>query len=272
MLKFRLLCAANIIVILLITFPANSQKIILANAYAHNDYWHKRPLYDALDKGFTYVEADVFLKRNRLVVAHYFLSKKNKTFEDLYLKPLLNYVENHKKTDQREIDCPITVMIDIKSNANKTYQAIAQLLDKYKSILSSYENGEIVLRNVTIILTGHKPKDLLEKNENRLVFIDDNLKNLGKDTCNFLYKTASCKYNDLLNWKGRGPMPDLDRQRLEYYVTRAHNKGRKVRLWGSPENKIVWAELLKCNVDLINTDKLSALRSFLISELSLTTK
>ena len=102
--------------------------------------------------------------------------------------------------------------------------------------------------------------------------MDDNLKDLGKDSCRNLYKTASCKYDDLIDWKGRGPMPDTDRQRLEYYVTKAHKEGRKVRLWASPENKSVWSELLKCNVDLINTDKLTALRNFLILELSLTAK
>ena len=57
---------------------------------------------------------------------------------------------------------------------------------------------------------------------------------------------------------------------MEFYVAKAHLQGKKVRLWASPENKVVWAELLKCNVDLINTDKLGALRNFLISELSLT--
>ena len=33
----------------------------LANAHAHNDYEHERPLLDALDQGFTSIEADVFL-------------------------------------------------------------------------------------------------------------------------------------------------------------------------------------------------------------------
>ena len=55
-------------------------------------------------------------------------------------------------------------------------------------------------------------------------------------------------------------------ERLEYYVTQAHKNGRKVRLWGSPENKVVWGELLKCNVDLINTNKLNALRKFLTAD------
>ena len=268
--NFRLLYVALITVLLFTSFNAKSQNIILANGYAHNDYWHKRPLLDALDKGFTYVEADVFLKGDKLVVAHYFLSKKNRTLEDLYLKPLLNYVEENKKREHWINDYPITLMIDIKSNGNKTYEALALLLNKYESILSRYENGQLVLKNVTIVLTGHKPNNILAKNTNRLVFMDDNLKNLGKDSSNNFYKTASCKYSNLLNWKGKGPIPENDRQCLEFYVNKAHLQGKKVRLWASPENKAVWAELLKCNVDLINTDKLGALRNFLIAELSLT--
>ena len=261
---------ALITVLLFTSFNAKSQNIILANGYAHNDYWHKRPLLDALDKGFTYVEADVFLKGDKLVVAHYFLSKKNRTLEDLYLKPLLNYVQQNQKREHWINDYPITLMIDIKSNGNKTYEALALLLNKYESILSRYENGQLVLKNVTIVLTGHKPNNILAKNTNRLVFMDDNLKNLGKDSSNNFYKTASCKYSNLLNWKGKGPIPENDRQCLEFYVNKAHLQGKKVRLWASPENKAVWAELLKCNVDLINTDKLGALRNFLIAELSLT--
>ena len=41
----------------------------LANAHAHNDYEHDRPLLDALDEGFTSIEADVFLVEGQLLVA-----------------------------------------------------------------------------------------------------------------------------------------------------------------------------------------------------------
>ncbi|MEU9588105.1 hypothetical protein AB0D70_32420, partial [Streptomyces werraensis] len=33
----------------------------LPRAHAHNDYEHDRPLLDALDHGFTSVEADIYL-------------------------------------------------------------------------------------------------------------------------------------------------------------------------------------------------------------------
>ncbi len=60
-------------------------------------------------------------------------------------------------------------------------------------------------------------------------------------------------------------MPDDQRRKLCSYVLMAHKYGKKVRLWASPENDRVWAELLKCGVDLINTDKLSQLKTFLLT-------
>ena len=41
------------------------QVVPLPNAHAHNDYEHKRPLFDALDHGFCSVEADVFLETRK---------------------------------------------------------------------------------------------------------------------------------------------------------------------------------------------------------------
>ena len=42
----------------------------LAQAHAHNDYLHARPLFDALDHGFASVEADIFLVDGKLLVGH----------------------------------------------------------------------------------------------------------------------------------------------------------------------------------------------------------
>lgn len=77
-------------------FPlfAKSQSFTLVHGFAHNDYRHRRPLFDAENNGYTHIEADVFLHDNKLVVAHinpYF--KRNRTLENLYLAPLFEQVQ-----------------------------------------------------------------------------------------------------------------------------------------------------------------------------------
>jgi hypothetical protein len=249
---------------ILISLKAYPQNISFPNAYAHNDYWHKRPLYDALANGFTHVEADIYLRDNKLVVAHVLPRlRMHKTLDSLYLKPLLACINGIGK-DNNCPDFPIMLMIDIKSGADETYFALKQLLEKYRPFLTTCENGVYRQGKITIVLTGHKPVKLLKAEKNRLAFVDEDLLQVKEDTLaqNF-YQTASCRYSHVLNWKGEGPIPPAEKQRLCIYVSEAHRYGKKVRLWASPENRVVWRELLDCGVDLINTDQLEKLKAFL---------
>jgi len=252
--------------LIFISLKSYSQQIPLANGFAHNDYWHKRPLFDALDNGFAHIETDIYLRHGRLIVAHMLPAlHPNRNLEDLYFKPLKERITGPDK----KLSYPVTLMIDIKSGAEDTYRELEVLLKKYKGIISSYENHRFIPRQLTIVLTGHKPEKTLKAQASRLAFMDEDLMKTGKDTLttNF-YQTASCRYSRMLNWDGTGAMPESEKSRLCQYVKKAHQFGKKVRLWASPENKTVWKELLNCGVDLINTDKLVELKDFLMAEKS----
>jgi hypothetical protein len=72
------------------------QTAMLPNAFSHNDYRRKRPLQDALTNGFRYVEADIYLRKGKLIVAHILpCIKKNRTLESMYLQPLMEYVQRN---------------------------------------------------------------------------------------------------------------------------------------------------------------------------------
>ena len=167
----------------LLPLVSNAQSITLANGFAHNDYRHKRPLFDAENNGYTHIEADVFLHDNRLVIAHinpYF--KKNRTLENLYLLPLFEQVQANNGSVYEGHREPVTLMIDIKTNAKKTYEALQNVLEKYRPMLSSYDDGVVTTRAVTIVLSGHKPYDDVKAAKNRLVFIDEDLRKVARDT------------------------------------------------------------------------------------------
>src|SRR5438552_6105912 len=85
----------------------------LIHTHAHNDYEHKRPLFDALDHGFCSVEADIFLVEGQLLVAHNrSQTKPERTLQSLYLDPLRARV---KKNAGRVYPAgpEVTLLIDI---------------------------------------------------------------------------------------------------------------------------------------------------------------
>jgi len=252
---------------MLLTLSVSSQVVPLPHAFAHNDYWHKRPLFDAMENGFTHFEADVYLRRSRLVVAHRPpLLKRKHTIEGLYLKPLLYQLSNVEGQAQTPLDTMV-LMIDIKSNGKKTYTALRKILNKYKAILSTCDKGKVTIRNLTLVLTGHRPMQQLKDEESRYVFADADLRKINStEDAPEMYTTASCKYSDLIKWRGKGEITATEKENLLQLVSKAHRNGSKVRLWGSPENETVWNFLRNCGVDLINTDKLVALKRFFINK------
>lgn len=237
----------------------------VACGFSHNDYCHKHPLYDALENGFANVEADIFLKNGKLIVAHIFpYFKGRRTLESLYLKPLSERIAENNGWVLAGYNSPVILMIDIKTNAGNTYKVLKPLLEKYRSMLSGCENGKVVYRAVTIVLSGHKPSEIIKNEANRLAFIDEDLLKVSADsTGNNMFTMASCKYSSLLKWDGEGILPAMERGKLLTFVAMAHKIGAKVRLWASPEKKAVWDELLRCGVDLINTDQLVNFKKYL---------
>jgi hypothetical protein len=251
--------------LILSQFYCQAQSSPIPNGFAHNDYRHKHPLHDALDNGFTNIEADIFLRNNKLIVAHVFPYFKGKrTLENLYFRPLAERIALNHGRVYDNYSKPVILMIDVKTNAQDTYEALKPLLEKYSPMLTRLEDGKVVYGAVTVVLSGHRPYDMIGSEHDRLAFIDEDLRKVSRDTTMVnMFPMASCKYSKLLKWDGKGAFPAVQKDRLCAFVARAHKYGEKVRLWASPEKKEVWDQLLHCGVDMINTDKLVTLRKYL---------
>jgi hypothetical protein len=74
---------------------------------------------------------------------------------------------------------------------------------------------------------------------------------------------VSDDWDQVTDWRGLGVPPDSARRRLASAVTRAHEQGRRLRFWNTPDVPVVWQLLLQSGVDLIGADDLDALRVFL---------
>ena len=133
-----------------------------------------------------------------------------------------------------------------------------------KRILEEIENGTIITCAVTIVLSGNNPYDIIKNENNRFAFIDDNLNNLNPENSSTIFMMASTNYSKILDWQGKGEIPACQKEKLIELINTAHQKGKKVRLWASPENVIVWEELLNFGVDFINTDNLQEFKEFFI--------
>ena len=237
----------------------------LVRAHAHNDYAHGRPLYDALDRGFCSVEADVCLVGGQLRVAHDpDKTTPGRTLEALYLDPLLERVRQNGGRVYRA-GPEFTLLIDIKTNGRDTYAALREVFPRYAEMLTVFRAGRREPKAITAIVSGSRPRELIAEESVRYAAIDGRLEDLEIDPPTDLVPLVSDNWRSHFKWLGHGPIPEDQRQRLGEMVAKAHGQGRRIRFWASPDLPSGWRELHAAGVDLINTDKLAEVQQFLLS-------
>ena len=235
----------------------------LPQAHAHNDYEHTRPLLDALSHGFTSVEADIYLVEGKLLVAHDREDlKPDRTLETLYLDPLQTLARGKKSIFPTGET--ILLLIDFKTEAQPTYEALRTLLSRYQEMLTRFESNRIHTNAVTIVISGNRPREILLAEKSRLAAFDGRLADLGKKNLPLSFMPlVSDNWNSHFTWKGTGTFPEAQREKLKSIVAQAHTENRKLRFWATPDTEPAWIELRHAGVDLINTDNLPGLAKFL---------
>lgn len=235
----------------------------LQQAHAHNDYLHTRPLLDALDHGFCSVEADVFLVDGQLLVAHTKSElSKDRTFEGLYLRPLQERIQSNGGRVYR--DGPVfRLLIDIKSSGAATWRRLNQVMADYADIFSRVEDDEFHEAAVTAVVSGNRPFALIEETSPRYTGIDGRLSNLGDDYPPHLMPLISDNWRRHFRWRGEGEFPKAEREKLQQLIDTAHAEQRQIRFWASPDTPDAWRILHSAGADLINTDDLPGLSTWL---------
>jgi len=237
----------------------------LLNAHAHNDYEHARPLFDALDRGFCSVEADVFLVEGKLLVGHARSRlRPDRTLESLYLDPLRNRVRENGGRVYRGGPPAFTLLIDLKSAGEPTYDALRVVLARYADVLSSVEEGRKKPGAVDAILSGDVPRERLAADSPRWAGFDGRLSDLNANVPAHLMPLVSDAWSKAFSWRGVGTMPDDQREKLRGIAAQVHAAGRRLRFWAAPDKPAVWRELCNAGVDLLGTDDLDGLQRFLL--------
>lgn len=237
----------------------------IIHAHAHNDYEHVHPLFDALDNGFTSVEADVHLVDGKLLVAH---DRKHlrpdRTLESLYLDPLKHRIEANGGRVYPG-GPTVVLLIDVKTETAATYEAIKSALEPYRALLTTWHDDQPRPGAIEVIITGNRSQKLIAADRDRLAACDGELADLDANPPAELVPWISAQWTKTFKWDGRGTMPQEELDKLRDLVSRCHAQHRKLRFWGSPDTPAFWAVLRDNDVDLLNTDHLPECRKFLIA-------
>ncbi|HEX6432162.1 MAG TPA: alkaline phosphatase [Niastella sp.] len=228
----------------------------VANAHSHNDYEQPVPLYTAYHEGFGSIEADIFWHNEELLVAHDTNELAlHRTLEDLYLKPLEAFVKKNNGHIYADSSRRLQLMIDIKSEAVPTLSKLVELLQKYPTLTQC--------STLQIAISGNRPEVSTYTSYPAFISFDGELnKEYPADALSRIVMMSG-ELKKYTKWNGKGIIPAPEWRVLQQAVSKAHALKKTVRFWGAPDFTNAWYQLIRLQVDYINTDSIKALADFL---------
>jgi hypothetical protein len=151
---------------------------------------------------------------------------------------------------------------------------VARVLDVLEDELVGYTDmltrcvaGTVRYAPVLVALAG-APRAVLTARDSRLFFAEGTLADVDRRVPTAAVPLVGEHVAWRLGWDGRGEMPGEERHMLRALVATAHAEGKRVRLFGVPENRravrrAFWRELHAAGADLIAARDLGSLRRLL---------
>lgn len=216
----------------------------------------------------------------------------SRTIDDMYVKPILNMfrlsgmvtsdprvtveedsrpfppaVREHRRGlnlfdfggSRRDRNSPLfdalTLLVDFKADPEKSVSLLHKALEPLRPYLSKIDkNGNLRKGKLTVVVSGNRPRaESLASRDgsgDRFIFIDGRSRDIHSETDSMLVPMVSLPWRklQLARLVGRG-----DRY-MRHMSQKAHDQGKRLRIWGAPNCESLWTRIVQNNVDLLSID------------------
>jgi alkaline phosphatase len=234
--------------ILFLYLMVKSTCIFAQKVHSHNDYLQKKPFWTAYQAGAESIEVDVFLKNNTLFVAHSEKEiKEVNTLIAMYFEPISKLILNEKIK-------PFQLLIDIKTEAEPTLDALFLLIDKFPNLKQT--------ANISIVISGERPSIEKYLDYPAYIYFDHQSAEIYENTDISKIALFSFSFKKYSKWNGKANMPKTDEEILKIIIKRIHDLNLPIRFWATPDTPLAWKTLRDLGVDFINTDQPKRCKSY----------
>jgi len=242
--------------ILLAVVTLTGLKAQVPARHSHNDYEQPFPFYTAYRYQFESIEADIFLINGQLLVAHTDKElEPERTLEKLYLHPVDSILKKNNGLIYPAQNKTLQLLIDCKTEAYSTLNALVHLLKKYPDITSN--------TNIKLVITGERPIADDYSKYPSYIFFDGRPDEHYSKTALKKVALISVGFSEYSQWNGYSILAPQDRKILQQLIIEAGKLNKPFRFWGCPDTVVAWEEFMKMGIAFINTDHIEQLSGFL---------
>jgi len=244
------------IVILLLTSLSGFGQQSSVSIFAHNDYEKPTPLLVAYNAQAGFIEADILLYGYDLLVAHEIKEiQKDKTLDALYLAPLDRLIKKNGGSAYADNEKSLTLMIDLKTESFATLNALVAKLKKYPDLIGC--------RTLIITVSGNMPIPAVWKKFPDFIHFDGQPGIAYTTDQQKRIRLVSASFLSYSKWNGKDELRKSELEKIITVIEAAHAINKPFRFWAIPDFPESWTKLMELGVDVINTDDVVGLATFL---------
>ncbi|MFL5748028.1 MAG: alkaline phosphatase, partial [Niastella sp.] len=136
-----------------------------------------------------------------------------------------------------------------------TLNKLVELLQKYPVLTQC--------STLQIAISGNRPDVSAYASYPSFIWFDGELQKEYPAAALARVVMLSADLKQYTKWNGKGIIPSPQWDILQKLVSHAHALNKPVRFWGAPDFTNAWIQLIRLQVDYINTDSIKALSNFL---------
>jgi len=236
----------------------------ITSGHAHNDYEHDRPLYEALENGFTSIEIDVYSYKGQAVVSHYAEELESKpTIQELYFEPLAKIIADNGGSVFPNSREQLILMVDLKKDKILLLEILEKVFVEYDLLIKSSLDAREDWKPIQIVLSGNPPIEKLLNDKTGYFYLDGRMHHLDEQIPDYLVPRISMSYRGNFTWQPDGKIPNEELEKMRAMISKIHASGKKFRFWAHPETEEFWKLLQREGVDWINVDDLEGYNQFI---------
>jgi alkaline phosphatase len=153
----------------------------------------------------------------------------------------------------------LILLVDIKDD----YKISLPLLVKELSSLNKFLSDQSKQRQLTVVISGNRPRPDEYINYPAFIFFDDDLKLSHSPNEWKRVGLVSLPLYRIKRWNGKDKFDAADSVNLKNLIDSVHQAGKPIRFWAAPDTELSWQMQMNVKVDLIGTDKINELAEFI---------
>lgn len=247
----------------------NAQIQLMPNFVSTQEFNTDKEIWPTFTKGVVHYEAEIMYIYGEVYVTSQMPDSANHTRPTLrstYLLPIYSQYKKNQGKVHPNFDDEMYLFLNIKYDPKKTYYQVWEQLSPYHEMLTYRVGPQWHEGKLKVIFVGNAPMRTFQQERVCFVAAQGSVADLDKNYDNKMMPLIGIDFEEELDWNGVGKMPFDEYKSFKDIVNKAHDQGKKVRVYNLPDDEAIWEVMYTAGVDMISGIDATRFHDFLESK------